>query len=345
MSELTLKTQIRDKLDRPLRDLRISVIDKCNLRCTYCMPADEYHDGYRFLRKSERLTFHEIVRLTRLFVALGVSKVRITGGEPLLRKDLDQLIAMLRAIDGVEDLAMITNGLMLAQWARPLKEAGLDRVTISLDTLDDTLFGRMNGRGVGTNKVVEGIQAAEAAGLRPIKINVVVQRGINDRSVVDFAAVCKELGHIVRFIEYMDVGNRNGWKMEQVVPSKEIFRRIHDRFSLKPLQKSYHGEVAERYTYEDGSGEIGFISSVTQPFCRTCTRARLSADGKVYTCLFAAGGVDLRGALRGGASDEELLERMAAIWETRSDRYSELRSALRKKHPHEKKVEMYQIGG
>ncbi|MCC6154193.1 MAG: GTP 3',8-cyclase MoaA [Candidatus Hydrogenedentes bacterium] len=336
---------VTDTLRRPLHDLRISVTDKCNLRCTYCMPADHYHEHYEFLKREDLLTFEEIARIARLFVEAGVSKLRITGGEPLLRKDLPNLVAMLREIPGVDDLALTTNGILLPQLAAPLKAAGLDRVTVSLDSLDDTVFQQMNGRGVRVQSVLDGIQAAEEAGLGPIKINAVIQHGVNDSGAVDLAAHFRGTGAIVRFIEYMDVGNCNGWQKNAVVSSRELRDRIAERFPLKSASANYHGEVAERYRYTDGAGEIGFISSVSQPFCGSCTRARLSADGRVFTCLFASQGADFRAPLRNGATDNDLAQQLATVWRNRQDRYSETRAQIAAATQAIKKVEMYHIGG
>jgi cyclic pyranopterin phosphate synthase len=338
------RVEVRDRLNRPFRDLRISVTDRCNFRCPYCMPAEVFGDRYEFLPRSELLTFEEIARLARLFVGLGVRKIRLTGGEPLLRQGLERLIALLARIDGVEDLALTTNGYFLAQKAPALKEAGLHRVTVSLDSLDEEVFKRMNGRGYGPERVLQGIQKAAEVGLRPIKINAVVQRGVNDHTLVDLARYFKGTGHIVRFIEYMDVGNLNGWRLEEVVPAAEILARIHAEMPLEPLEPHYRGEVASRYRYRDGSGEIGLVASVTQPFCRDCTRVRLSTNGQVFTCLFASQGIDLRGPLRAGATDDELRDLITGIWSCRADRYSEVRSsALDSELP--RRVEMFQIGG
>ena len=334
-----------DRLGRPLRDLRISVTDRCNFRCPYCMPAEVFGENYTFLPRAEILTFEEIVRLTRLFVGLGVRKARITGGEPLLRRELQALIRRLAAIDGVEDLTLTTNGYLLPRAVGGLREAGLHRITVSLDSLDEDVFKLLNGRGYQVAQVLEGIRAAEAAGFAPLKINAVVQRGVNDHTVVDLARHFHGTGHIVRFIEYMDVGNRNGWRLDQVVPAAEIVQRIHEEMPVAAVAPNYPGEVARRFRYLDGSGEIGVIASVTQPFCGDCTRARLSTDGKVYTCLFSGTGVDLRGPLRAGASDAELLATVTEIWEGREDRYSELRTAETAEMPSFSKVEMYQIGG
>jgi len=343
MEQPAVKTELRDALNRPLHDLRISVIDKCNLRCTYCMPEEQYHERYKFLPAEERLSFDEIEQVTRAFVSLGVSKVRITGGEPLLRRDLPDLVGRLSAIDGVDDLALTTNGLLLPRYAGSLKDAGLTRLTVSLDTLDDEIAGVMNGRGKGAGEILEGIEAAEQAGFEAIKINVVVQRGVNDHTVLDLVERFRGTGHILRFIEYMDVGNRNHWRSADVVPSQEILKAIHAKYALSPEEENYHGEVADRYTFADGQGEIGFISSVTEPFCGTCTRARVSADGKVFTCLFASEGADLRGPLREGATGDDIVELVTSIWRNRKDRYSELRAELAERQT--RKVEMYQIGG
>ncbi len=336
---------ITDSFNRPLRDLRISVTDRCNFRCAYCMPAEIFGESYQFLPKGEILTFEEITRLSRLFVGLGVNKLRITGGEPLLRTNLHRLIAMLAAIDSALDLTLTTNAYLLPQQAQQLKDAGLQRITVSLDTLDDAIFREMNGRGVPVQRVLEGIAAAAAVGLSPIKINAVVQKGVNDHTIVDLARHFQGSGHIVRFIEYMDVGNRNGWKWDEVTPAAEIIRRIDAELPLEPLESNYRGEVANRYRYRDGTGEIGVIASVTQPFCGDCTRARLSTDGKLYTCLFAADGLDLRGPMRAGASDGELVDQIIGVWGRRSDRYSEERTELAPLQNDRPKVEMYQIGG
>ncbi len=331
-----------DTLGRPLHDLRISVTDRCNFRCTYCMPAELFGERYHFLPRAELLTYEEIARLTAIFVGLGVSKVRVTGGEPLVRQDVDTLVGMLHRTAGVEDLTLTTNGVLLPEQAERLKAAGLDRVTVSLDSLDPEVFGEMNGRGTRPEAVLAGIDAAERAGLHPIKVNTVVERGVNDHTVVDVARHFKGTGHIVRFIEYMDVGNLNGWKRERVVASSELASMIDAVFPIEPLEPSYRGEVAERWRYRDGSGEIGFISSVTQPFCGDCTRARLSAEGVLYTCLFAANGTDLRDTLRSGGSDETLRTLLAGIWSSREDRYSERRNEDGKPPT---RIEMSYIGG
>ncbi len=335
----------RDTLARAMRDLRISVMDRCNFRCPYCMPRETFHEQYRFLGSHERLSFDEIVRLARLFVQLGVRKLRLTGGEPLLRANLPDLIGDLTAIAGVEDIALTTNGVLLARYASELKAAGLRRVTVSLDSLDESVFARMSGGFGGVAEVLDGIEHARRAELTPIKINAVIQRGINDHTALALVERFRGTGVIVRFIEYMDVGNRNHWRSELVVPSKELAARIAERWPLEPLEPSYHGEVARRYAFADGQGEVGFISSVSQPFCGDCTRARLSSDGALYTCLFASNGTSLRDALRGGASDDALLELIRAVWLKRADRYSELRSRMRQGTPEPRKVEMFYIGG
>jgi cyclic pyranopterin phosphate synthase len=335
----------RDTLGRPVRDLRISVMDRCNFRCPYCMPREKYHERYKFLGSQERLSFDEIVRLSRLFVKLGVRKLRLTGGEPLLRTNLPDLIGDLTDIPGVEDVALTTNGILLARYAAELKAAGLNRITVSLDSLDAEVFARMSGGFGGLADVLDGIEHARSAGLEPIKINAVVQRGINDHTAVDLVERFRGTGVIVRFIEYMDVGNRNEWRQDLVVPSKELAHRISQRWPLQPLERDYRGEVAERYEFVDGKGEVGLISSVTQPFCGDCSRARLSSDGVIYTCLFANKGTSLRDALRAGASDEQLLDTIRRVWLGRTDRYSEQRAELRQSPGDHHKVEMFYIGG
>ena len=337
---------LHDKYKRPLRDLRISVTDRCNFRCPYCMPAEIFNERYQFLPKPHLLTFEEITRLTRIIVRLGAVKLRLTGGEPLLRQDIQKLVAMLDALDGVDDLAMTTNAFLLPQNIDALKAAGLKRLTVSLDTLDDKVFRLMNGGRSGVGKVLAGISAAEEAGYTPLKINAVVQRGVNDHTLVDLARFFKERGHILRFIEYMDVGNMNGWKMDEVVPAAEIVETVNAELPLEPIAGNYFGEVARRYRYADGEGEIGLISSVTQPFCGSCTRMRLSPEGRIFTCLFAIEGKSLRDPLRAGATDDELEAIIRAIWGERIDRYSEIRSSLTQEvRDRRKKVEMYHIGG
>jgi len=333
MADKTPPTQLNppsrgpvDQLGRPLHDLRISVMDRCNFRCPYCMPADQYHENFRFLHSSERLSFQEILRLTRLFVRLGVRKIRITGGEPLLRPEIEELVGELSLIDDIEDIALTTNGVLLAQHAAGLKAAGLHRITVSLDSIDDEVFQRMTGGRGGIERVLDGIRAATDAGLDPVKLNVVVQRGVNDEGVLQLVEHFRGTGVVVRFIEYMDVGTMNHWRPEDTVPSGELLDRIGRHFPLRPMDRSYRGEVAERYEFEDGAGEIGFVSSVTEPFCRDCTRARLSSDGKLFNCLFANRGLDLRAVLRSGVDDEDLLEIIYKAWRARADRYSELRN-------------------
>jgi cyclic pyranopterin phosphate synthase len=330
-----------DRLDRPVRDLRISVTDRCNFRCVYCMPKDVYGRDYAFLPRSALLTFEEIERVARAFVSLGVEKIRITGGEPLVRRDLERLVAKLAAL-GPLDLTLTTNGALLAAHAQALADAGLTRVTVSLDSLDDGTFRAMNDVNFPVERVLAGIEAAAGAGLAPVKVNVVVKRGVNEDGIVDLARHFRGSGHVLRFIEYMDVGHTNGWRLDDVVPAAEIVRRIDEEFPLEPVDPAYRGEVARRYRYADGAGEVGVIASVTQPFCGDCTRARLSADGKLYTCLFAVRGQDLRALLRGGASDEELSAALQGVWGARDDRYSELRSA---ETGDLEKVEMSYIGG
>ena len=339
------KADLTDRFGRPIRDLRVSVTDRCNFRCPYCMPAEIYGERYEFLPRAELLTFEEITRLTGIFVQLGVTKIRLTGGEPLVRNGLDQLIALLSNVEGMKDLTLTTNGYLLAQQAQALRDAGLQRVTVSLDTLDEEIFKVMNGRGFGTERVLDGIRSAQEVGLAPIKINSVVQRGVNDHTIVDLAGYFKGTGHILRFIEFMDVGNLNGWKLDQVVPADEIVEMINARFPLEPIESSYRGEVALRYRYLDGSGEIGIIASVTKPFCGDCTRARLSTDGKLFTCLFASRGTDLRDPLRKGASDDDLRDIITGVWHAREDRYSEMRTYFTAQERKSKKIEMYQIGG
>jgi cyclic pyranopterin phosphate synthase len=331
---------VQDTLGRPLRDLRVSVTDRCNFRCVYCMPKEVFGRGYRFLERRELLTFEEIERLARAFVAHGVEKIRITGGEPLVRRDVETLIAQLAAIGGL-DLTLTTNGSVLAQKARALAAAGLRRITVSLDSLDDAVFAGMNDVDFPVRRVLEGIDAAAEAGLA-VKVNMVVKRGLNEESVLPMARYFRDRGHVLRFIEYMDVGHSNGWRLDDVVPAAEIVAALDAELPLEPLEPSYRGEVATRWRYRDGSGEIGVIASVTQPFCGDCTRARLSAEGRLYTCLFAVRGHDLRALVRGGASDEELGAELARIWHDRRDRYSEIRSANTVDLP---KVEMSYIGG
>ena len=332
---------ITDTLGRPLRDLRISVTDRCNFRCTYCMPKEVFGREYQFLERDELLTFEEIERVARVFVAHGITKIRLSGGEPLIRRNLERLVEMLARIPGL-DLAMTTNASLLAHKAESLRRAGLERITVSLDSLDNEVFMAMNDVRFPVDRVLEGIEAAEAFGFHPIKVNCVVRRGMNEHTVVDMARRFKGTGHIVRFIEYMDVGTTNGWRLDDVVPARQIVEMIDAEMPIEPVEPNYEGEVANRYRYRDGSGEIGIIASVTQPFCGTCTRARLSADGSLYTCLFATVGHDLRAAIRSGASDDDLSSLIAGVWARRGDRYSEIRSAATTSLP---KVEMSYIGG
>ena len=324
-----------------MHDLRISVTDRCNFRCVYCMPKEVFGKDYQFLERKELLTFEELGRIARVFSGLGVEKIRLTGGEPLIRRNLEQLIADLASVPGL-DLTLTTNGSLLTRKAQALKAAGLKRITVSLDALDDAAFRQMNDVDFPVAKVLEGIDAATAAGLAPVKINMVVKRGVNEVSVLPMARRFRGTGHILRFIEYMDVGHTNGWRMDDVVPAREIVERVSAEFPLEPVDPNYQGEVAERWRYRDGGGEIGVIASVTQAFCRDCTRARLSTEGKLYTCLFATRGHDLRALLRSGASDDELRDAVTAIWTKRADRYSELRSEQTVKL---EKIEMSYIGG
>jgi cyclic pyranopterin phosphate synthase len=335
---------VKDRFSRPLRDLRISVIDRCNYRCPYCMPAEIYGEGHKFLPRANWLTPGEIKRVAALFVQLGVNKLRLTGGEPLLRRDIVEIVGGLARLEGVDDLALTTNGSRLAAHARDLKAAGLKRITVSLDSLDEAVFREMNGQRGDVGAVLAGIDAARDAGFDPIKINVVVERGKNDHTVLDLVDHFRGTGVIVRFIEYMDVGTLNGWRPERVVSSKALLQAISARWPAEPLQSNYRGEVAQRYAFADGQGEIGFISSVSEPFCGDCHRARLSAEGTFYTCLFAAHGMDLRAPLRAGASDADLVGLLQNVWRNRADRYSEQRG---KKAAAEQtaRVEMYRMGG
>ena len=333
----------RDRFGRPLHDLRISVTDRCNFRCTYCMPKELFGASYRFMPRSELLSFEEITRLTEIFVRRGVRKIRLTGGEPLLRQGLDELIRMLSGVVGLEDLTLTTNGsLLTAHRARQLREAGLRRLTVSLDAIDDTVFSSMNDVGFSVEPVLRAIEHAGEAGLSPVKINMVVKRDVNEHEIVPMAERFRGTGHIVRFIEFMDVGTTNGWRLDDVVSAREIVETIARKHPLEPVDPNYRGEVARRWRYTDGAGEIGVIASVTQPFCGTCSRARLSAEGKLYTCLFASEGVDLRGLLRGGATTEAVSATIGAIWGRRDDRYSELRTGHTPQVP---RIEMSYIGG
>ena len=333
---------LADRFGRPLRDLRISVTDRCNFRCRYCMPREVFGADFEFLPRDEILTFEEIARLAGIAAQLGVCKIRLTGGEPTLRADLPGLVRLLREAAPAVELAMTTNGSRLTTLAAPLAEAGLDRVTVSLDTLDDATFRAMNDADFPVALVLEGIAAAEAAGLAPIKVNAVVKRGVNDAGVAELARRFKGTGTVLRFIEYMDVGVTNGWRLDDVVPARELVERIDAALPIEPVEPSYRGEVAKRWRYRDGAGEIGFITSVSAPFCGDCTRARISADGSLYTCLFAVAGTDLRAPLREGADDAALAALLAGVWREREDRYSEIRSAATEDLP---RIEMSYIGG
>lgn len=332
-----------DRLNRPLRDLRISVTDRCNFRCVYCMPRQIFDRDHHFLPRAQLLSYEEITRIAAAFVSLGVRKLRLTGGEPLVRRDLENLVAQLARLPGVEDMSLTTNGSLLTpEKARALKAAGLKRITVSLDALDDPTFMRMNDAGARVAEVLAGIANAQAAGLGPIKVNAVIKRGVNENAILDLARHFRGSGQIVRYIEYMDVGNSNDWRWDDVVPAREIVARIHAEMPLEPASANYRGEVAKRWRYREGGGEIGIVSSVSAPFCGECSRARLSADGTLYTCLFATAGHDLKGALRAGASDDELRDTIARVWSGRSDRYSEERSMQTAERP---RVEMSYIGG
>ena len=334
-----------DRLGRPLHDLRISVMDRCNFRCPYCMPKERFHEHYQFLNSHERLSFDEIVRLSKLFATLVVRKLRLTGGEPLLRSNLPDLIGDLTGIPGIDDIALTTNGVLLAKHAVDLRANGLKRVTVSLDTLDEDIFARLSGGFGVLTQVLSGIEAAIAAGLTPLKINAVIERGVNDHTALELVERFRGSPVIVRFIEFMDVGNRNHWRPDMVVPSRELAARISARWPMHPVSENYHGEVAQRWRFDDGGGEVGFISSVSQPFCGACSRARLSSEGKFYTCLFATQGIDLRTPMRNGTDDAELLHLIRGAWNQRTDRYSELREELRSQTSETKKIEMYYIGG
>lgn len=333
---------IKDKLGRPLRDLRLSVLDRCNLRCTYCMPQESLHGRGVFLPPSRLLSDAELETAVRAFVRLGVHKLRLTGGEPLLRPQLPQLVERLAAVPGIDDLAITTNGMLLPQLAKPLHTAGLGRITVSLDSLDEKVFRTMSGGRGSPAEVLHGINAAEQAGFTRLKINTVVQRGINDGTVLDLVEHFRGSGHVVRLIEFMDVGNMNHWSRAQVVPSAELLKRIHDQWPLRPVTTSVYGETAQRYEFEDGGGEIGFISSITQPFCGDCTRARITADGMFYSCLFSSSGMELRPLLRNGIQADALFELVSAVWSNRDDRYSEIRNGSAADRS---KVEMFRMGG
>ncbi|MFK4344426.1 MULTISPECIES: GTP 3',8-cyclase MoaA [unclassified Paenibacillus] len=333
---------LKDPLRRPIRDLRISVTDRCNFRCSYCMPKEIFGDDFAFLPKSECLSFEEIHRLAKLFVCLGVKKIRLTGGEPLMRRNLPDLVSQILSIDGVEDVGLTTNGLLLGQQAKPLYDAGLRRLNVSLDALDPELFGRLNGRGIKPDVILKQIEYAREVGFE-IKVNMVVQKDLNDSEILPMTAYFKEQGITLRFIEFMDVGNDNGWSFKKVLTKKEIVERLKNVYELEPMDRDYFGEVAKRYRYRDSDAQVGFITSVSESFCSSCTRARLSSDGKFYTCLFASGGLDLRQMLRNGTNDEELLAVITSVWEQRTDRYSDERTEQTAKN--RKKISMSYIGG
>ena len=344
MENLTHLSPIRDHLGRPLKDLRISVMDRCNFRCIYCMPEEKFHSGFNFLKSSERLSFDEILRVTKLFTDLGVSKIRITGGEPLLRVNLTELIGDLSTLKKIEDIALTTNGVLLKKYSEELKACGLNRITVSLDSIDPEQFRKMSGGRGNLETVLEGIDAALSVGFKKLKINAVIKRGTNDDQVIEMIDYFKDQSVIIRFIEYMDVGNLNQWKLNETVGSDEIIKKLSEKWQLDPLNKNYEGETAQRYQISGSETEIGLISSVTKPFCGSCTRARLSSDGKLYNCLFASEGKDIRSWVRDGKSDEYIKNELASIWKERRDRYSELRYSDEIDNTDEK-VEMYYIGG
>lgn len=343
-NNLSYIAPIQDALGRPLKDLRISVMDRCNFRCSYCMPEEKYHPNFKFLSSEERLPFEDIIRITKIFADLGINKIRITGGEPLLRVNLTDLIGDLSRINGIDDIALTTNGVLLTKYASELKAAGLNRVTISLDTLDKEEFRILTGRRGSLGRVLAGIKETQIVGFENIKVNAVIKRGSNDQLIQQMVEYFRDTSIILRFIEYMDVGNINHWKISDTVPSEELLKTINSIWPVEAIDQNYHGEVASRYRFKDGSGEIGFISSVTKPFCRSCTRARLSSDGKLYNCLFATSGQDVKSWLRTGLTDQEIQEKIYEIWSRREDRYSELRT-LNQTYLGKKKVEMYYIGG
>ena len=344
MANLTHLSPIRDHLGRPLKDLRISVMDRCNFRCIYCMPEEKFHSGFNFLKSSERLSFDEILRVTKLFTDLGVSKIRITGGEPLLRVNLTELIGDLSTLKKIEDIALTTNGVLLKKYSEELKACGLNRITVSLDSIDPEQFRKMSGGRGNLETVLEGVDAALSVGFKKLKINAVIKRGTNDDQVIEMIDYFKDQSVIIRFIEYMDVGNLNQWKLNETVGSDEIIKKLSEKWQLDPLDKNYEGETAQRYQISGSETEIGLISSVTKPFCGSCTRARLSSDGKLYNCLFASEGKDIRSWVRDGKSDEYIKNELASIWKERRDRYSELRYSDEIDNTDEK-VEMYYIGG
>jgi GTP 3',8-cyclase len=336
------KTILQDTLNRPLRDLRISVIDRCNFRCQYCMPADKFGPDFVFLPKTALLTYEELERISKIFVKLGVEKIRLTGGEPLLRKDLNILVQKLSNIEGLKDIGLTTNGVLLAKYAKQLKDAGLKRVNVSLDSLDDELFGKINGKNVGTKPILDGVKAAQEAGLG-VKINMVVKKGLNDTEIIPMAEYCKNNGLQLRYIEFMDVGSTNGWKMDDVVTKKQIYEMLKEHYELEPVDPAYFGEVAKLYRYKDTNTEVGFITSVSESFCSSCTRARLSANGQIFTCLFNGNGHDIRNMMRNGATDDQIAEKISKVWLGRDDRYSDERTA--ETNLNRKKIEMSYIGG
>jgi len=333
---------VQDQFQRPIRDLRISVTDRCNFRCSYCMPKEVFGDDYAFLPKQELLSFEEIHRLTKVFVAMGVKKIRLTGGEPLMRRGLPELVGKILSVEGVEDIGLTTNGLLLGNQAQALYDAGLRRLNISLDALDPELFGKLNGRGIDPSHILKQIEFAQQVGFE-IKVNMVVQKDVNEHEILPMTAYFKERGITLRFIEFMDVGNDNGWSFKKVVTKKQILEKLQSVYKLEPVDKDYYGEVAKRYRFEEGEGQVGFITSVSESFCSSCTRARLSSDGKFYTCLFATGHFDIRELIRNGLNDEELLEKISAVWERRDDRYSDERTELTAKNRN--KIGMSYIGG
>lgn len=333
---------VQDYFQRPIRDLRISVTDRCNFRCSYCMPKEVFGDDYAFLPKQELLSFEEIHRLTKVFVAMGVKKIRLTGGEPLMRRGLPELVEKILSVEGVEDIGLTTNGLLLGNQAQALYDAGLRRLNISLDALDSELFGKLNGRGVDPSHILKQIDFAQQVGFE-IKVNMVVQKDVNEQEILPMTAYFKERGITLRFIEFMDVGNDNGWSFKKVVTKKQILEKLQTVYKLEAVDKDYYGEVAKRYRFEEGEAQVGFITSVSESFCSSCTRARLSSDGKFYTCLFATGHFDIRQLIRSGLSDEELVEKISAVWERRDDRYSDERTELTAKN--RKKIGMSYIGG
>ncbi|MCH4827138.1 GTP 3',8-cyclase MoaA [Planococcus halocryophilus] len=333
---------VQDQFQRPIRDLRISVTDRCNFRCSYCMPKEVFGDDYAFLPKQELLSFEEIHRLTKVFVAMGVKKIRLTGGEPLMRRGLPELVGKILSVEGVEDIGLTTNGLLLGNQAQALYDAGLRRLNISLDALDPELFGKLNGRGIDPSHILKQIEFAQQVGFE-IKVNMVVQKDVNEHEILPMTAYFKERGITLRFIEFMDVGNDNGWSFKKVVTKKQILEKLQSVYKLEPVDKDYYGEVAKRYRFEEGEGQVGFITSVSESFCSSCTRARLSSDGKFYTCLFATGHFDIRELIRNGLNDEELLEKISSVWERRDDRYSDERTELTAKNRN--KIGMSYIGG